>query len=194
MQACTTYQFSSKYEILKKQSNWAITEMLILAKEANSDENLKYMELSDFQEGKNTGKYLEQVQGLIPDYRLVSDGELNVKQELEKREQEKIQKEREEKQHKEEIRQKKEAIKKAGLNELENISDFSKGKIVIKNYKKINKIIDDNQYKSIKDFVKRCVAVDNKKWKNIKRDNWKDVASWVGKPTAQKWYNQITKK
>ncbi|MCF6357414.1 MAG: cell envelope integrity protein TolA [Draconibacterium sp.] len=114
----------------------------------------------------------------------------------EQEEKERLQKEREDKlkQAQEANAAKKEELKSTGLLTLANIDEFTKGKNIIKDYKKLKKSIDSSQFEYIKDFIKRCINKDNKKWKSVKRENWKDVKSWVGQETAQQWYNELSNK
>ncbi len=117
----------------------------------------------------------------------------------EKAEKEKIGKllkdiEEKEKRRQEANKAKNEELKKSGLIILGKINDFTKGKTAIHNYKKINRVIDSSQFEYIKDFIQRCINRDNKKWKSLKRDNWKEVKSWVGQNTAQQWYNELNLK
>jgi len=99
-----------------------------------------------------------------------------------------------------EAEQKKEAnrnleqqIKEEGYKFLENESNFASGRNKIKKFKLIIPI-DESDKIIIKAFIERCIKVEGEKgWKSLKRDNWLDVSSWVGRETAQQWYSKLIK-
>lgn len=99
----------------------------------------------------------------------------------------------EEKRRQDANKEKKEKLLNTGLSLLANINEFSKGKSIMKVYKKANQTIDLDQLEYIKIFIQNCIKTNNRKWKSFKRDNWKDVKSWVGEDTAHQWYNELTK-
>lgn len=99
----------------------------------------------------------------------------------------------EQKRHEANKKQLEELLNK-GLFVLEDITEFIKGKNIIKKYKQ-NSDIDNKQYGFIKSFIKRCIENEGDKgWKSIKRDNWKEVCYWVNKETAQQWFDEFLKK
>ena len=97
----------------------------------------------------------------------------------------------EEKSRQEANKAKKEELINSGLSSIADIDDFNKGKSIIKSYRKLNRTINSDQFEHIKLFIQSCINKDIKKWKSIKRDNWKEVRSWVGQETAQNWYTQL---
>jgi CRISPR type III-A-associated RAMP protein Csm5 len=104
------------------------------------------------------------------------------------------QKEQEEKQKQEANKKQLDELLNKGLSVLANIDEFTKGKNIIKKFKQ-NTDIDKQEFDYIKSFIKCCIDKNGDKgWASIKRDNWKDVSSWVGKKTAEQWFSEINKK
>lgn len=102
--------------------------------------------------------------------------------------------EQEEKRRQEANKEKRNKLKSEGLRGLNDISEFNNGKNLIREYKKIEIYIDDSQFNYIKEFIKRSIPKSKlSDWKSIKRGNWKDVKSWVGKETAQQWFDELIK-
>lgn len=87
-----------------------------------------------------------------------------------------------------------EEISKNGYKFLENETDFATGRNKIEKFRK--KVEISNQdFVFIKKFIEKYYDNNDKEWKNFKRGlNWKKVVSWVGKETAQQWYNEIKTK
>ncbi len=86
-----------------------------------------------------------------------------------------------------------EEIKKYGYkNFLKDKNTFASGRNIIEKFKK-KVAISENDCPFIKEFIERCIKNEGKKgWKNFKRDNnWNKVTSWVGKETAQQWFNDL---
>jgi len=126
-----------------------------------------------------------------------AEEELIAKEKAEQEEKERIIKEKEEELIKAQEANKKraEGLASEGLTILINIDDFTKGKNIIKEYRKrVSKSIDSSQLDFIKEFVKRCIPKGKSgDWKNVKRGNWKEIKGWVGQETAQQWFNSLIK-
>jgi hypothetical protein len=85
-------------------------------------------------------------------------------------------------------------IVESGLDELKEIDEFKKGKIIINNYKK-KKGITPELFPIIKGFIIRSIPNSrNADIRNIKRGIWRDIKSWVGSDITQEWFNEMIKK
>ncbi len=114
------------------------------------------------------------------------------REKAEKEERERLVKQREEK---EKQRQKANIEKLAkGLSALGQEPSYYSGKNVIDRYRKKNKIGEDD-ISYIKSFVEKFFNASDKEWKNFKRGKrWKEIRGWVGKETAQQWFDEIITK
>ena len=116
---------------------------------------------------------------------------------LAKEKAERVERERLIKEREEEERQRQEANKAKlakGLSILEDEQSYNSGKNLIVKYKKGNEI-NKEDVTMIKSFVEKSFNASDKEWNNFKRGKrWKEISGWVGKQTAQQWYNEITNK
>ena len=241
--------------MLSKNLSWNIQELLSMANEnSNVSIEAEYPNLKEFQDIKNSGKYLPNFSILaknkIPFVRRSTTEELEVlktKQEEDKKrlEQERIvkQQQKEEQIKKEKAKadkpyndlikaaddlfnQKKWQVakekyqgaidlnqeasyprqqknkceselnrKNLSLDDLNGVNDFNKGKKIIEEYYKANgNTIPKSELSIVKEFVFNCIGISNKRWKKKGKQDWKLVIKWIGQETAQKWFNELTKK
>jgi len=86
-------------------------------------------------------------------------------------------------------------ILNTGLNEkLKGKSDFNKSKKEIEEYFTAlgkDEFIEGEQAEILFEFIKRCIEKSHKRWKKFPKQEWALVIKWLGKPTAQKWCNEI---
>ena len=88
--------------------------------------------------------------------------------------------------------EKKSQLLSQGLSILEEEVNYNLGKNAIKNYKLLKGTIDESQFSDIKSFVQRFFVSTDKEWRNFKRGKrWKEIIGWVGKGTANQWYNEL---
>jgi CRISPR-associated protein Csm5 len=88
-------------------------------------------------------------------------------------------------------------ILSAGLSEkLIEKSDFNKSKKDIEKYFSAlgkDKFIEGEQAEILFEFIKRCIEKSNKRWKKFPKQDWTLVIKWLGKPTSQKWFDEMQK-
>ncbi len=82
-----------------------------------------------------------------------------------------------------------------GISIPEGLADFNEGKKKIENFFKAKgqKHIEGKNAEILKAFIVRCIKKSDKRWKKAGKQDWKLVEKWVGKPTAQAWFSEITK-
>ena len=82
-----------------------------------------------------------------------------------------------------------------GLSAIKELNDFNRGKIIIEQYFKTqsSKFIEGENAEILKYFIHNCIAKNNKRWKKFPKQDWTLVIKWLGKPTAQKWFDEIIK-
>ena len=115
------------------------------------------------------------------------------KEKAEKDAYEKLEKEKaeKEKQAQEANQQAIDQITNQGYVFLEQENNFEQGRNKIEKFRK-KAPIKEKDFPIIKSFVKRFFDSTKRDWKNFKNGkNWKKVISWVGKETAQSWYNEM---
>lgn len=85
---------------------------------------------------------------------------------------------------------------KSGLIILEELNNFKQDKkIIIDFFKATNEeLICDDNLDNLKQFVMRCIVKSNKRWEKEKDKDWKLVIKWIGKETAEKWFNEFKQK
>lgn len=83
-----------------------------------------------------------------------------------------------------------------GLIISDDLEAFDTGKKIVEDFYKakgqVN--IEGQNSATLKAFIGRCINKSNKRWKKLGKQDWKLVEKWVGKTTAQNWYNEIIKK
>jgi CRISPR/Cas system CSM-associated protein Csm5 (group 7 of RAMP superfamily) len=98
----------------------------------------------------------------------------------------------EEEKHRQEVNK---SLLEKGLNALNKITDYNKGKNLIDKLKKRNSGIDKSQFSIIKNFVIKHFHVEDKDWNNFRRGKrWKEIKGWVGLEIAQQWFNELMQK
>ena len=82
-----------------------------------------------------------------------------------------------------------------GLSPIKELDDFNSGRKIIEQYFKTqsSKFIEGENAEILKYFIHNCIAKNNKRWKKFPKQDWTLVIKWLGKPTAQKWFDEIIK-
>ena len=82
-----------------------------------------------------------------------------------------------------------------GLILPDDLNNFNEGRKITEVFFKAKgqKYIESDNAEMLKTFVRRCFQKSNKRWKKKGKQDWKLVEKWVGKPTAQSWYDEIIK-
>lgn len=79
-----------------------------------------------------------------------------------------------------------------GIEELDGLNDFNKGKKIIAEYFNANdNAISDNAMAELKEFVIRCICKKSKRWYNKGEQDWNLIKKWLGDDVADEWYNEF---
>jgi len=89
--------------------------------------------------------------------------------------------------------------KEVSLDSLSELNSFDEGRNIIQQYCEKTHNISEDDKTILKKFIFKCYGnLTSKgsitKFLKFNKEPWKLLKKYIGKPTAQKWYNQITKK
>ena len=183
-----------KQEKLKQQFDNLITEADNLFAEKQYEKAIeKYKEAQEIDKEADLTMYFQKCENTIEKQKEEQEQDrkrIENEEFLKQKKEQELKRQEENKRKKEQERKK---LLEEGLTIPDDLRDFNKGKKIIEDFYKAKneQQIEGANLQTLKKFIENCIKKTNKRWKKAGDKDWKLVEKWVGKETAQQWFNEI---